>query len=301
MPDGRVFFVPGQAGAGIPVILPTIWDPYSGALHEVAVPWAAGRRSWTSSGACLLLDGRVFFMPSWADMVGQAYIYDPELDRLVPAGEPVVIGYNGCTLLQDGRVLLVPCYGVTSPLIYDPRADTMTVSAAVVPAELQTGMDYQAAQLLPDGRVLLLPLQATKPLIYDPAADSLAVVDVDLGGQSFGGCGAAGGRPGLPGEQLWRGCDGDLRPCDGQLQRHRRAGVGCRGGWHGGALLADGRVLCCRVSYSDLMYCRIFDPADGTYTQPPALTGAAGGGAGRLQGRLCAARRAGGLCAAVRA
>ena len=75
------------------------------------------------------------------DLTAQAYIYDPELDRVVPAGEAMVSGYNGCVLLPDGRVLLVPC-SATSPLIYDPRADTMTVSAAVTPAELQTGTDF---------------------------------------------------------------------------------------------------------------------------------------------------------------
>ena len=138
-------------------------------------------------GGCLLLDGRVFFLPSWASLTAQAYIYDPELDRLVPAGEAVVSGYNGCTLLPDGRVLLVPC-SATSPLIYDPRADSMTVSAAVTPAELQTGSDYAggvaaarragaAGAVRGDG----------KPLVYDPAADSLAVVDVDLGGGNCGG------------------------------------------------------------------------------------------------------------------
>ena len=48
-------------------------------------------------------------------------------------------GACGCVLLADGRVLLVPpC--ATSPLIYDPKADTITTSAAVTPAELQTGI-----------------------------------------------------------------------------------------------------------------------------------------------------------------
>ncbi|MFN8468274.1 MAG: hypothetical protein U0X20_22130 [Caldilineaceae bacterium] len=186
MADGRVFLIPGQAGTGLPVIPPMIWDPYTGALHEVAMPWTEGDGT-DLAGGCLLQDGRVFFMPAWGSTVGQAYIYDPELDRVVPAGAAVATGYGGCALMADGRVLLTPCSGVTSPLIYDPRADTMTASAAVVPEELQTGSDYGGAQLLPDGRVLLVPFAAPKPLIYDPDTDSLAAVDVDLGGNQCGG------------------------------------------------------------------------------------------------------------------
>ena len=42
MADGRVFFVPGQAGAGTAVIKPHIWDPYTGGMHQVEVPWVQG-------------------------------------------------------------------------------------------------------------------------------------------------------------------------------------------------------------------------------------------------------------------
>ncbi len=38
MADGRVFFVPGAAGATQGVILPHIWDPHTGAMHTVAAP-----------------------------------------------------------------------------------------------------------------------------------------------------------------------------------------------------------------------------------------------------------------------
>ena len=60
MADGRVFFVPGQAGAATAVILPHIWDPHTGAHAQVAVPWQAGDGD-EFLGGCLLLDGRVFF------------------------------------------------------------------------------------------------------------------------------------------------------------------------------------------------------------------------------------------------
>ena len=67
MADGRVFFVPGQAGGGTAVILPHIWDPYTGGMHVVAAPWRQGDGD-DFVGGCLLLDGRVFFMPSWASI-----------------------------------------------------------------------------------------------------------------------------------------------------------------------------------------------------------------------------------------
>ena len=69
-------------------------------------------------GACLLLDGRVFFAPSWASLTSQAYVYDPALEWVQAAGEAIVSGYNSCTLLADGRVLLVP-WSATAPLIDD--------------------------------------------------------------------------------------------------------------------------------------------------------------------------------------
>ena len=109
-------------------------------------------------------------------------------DRMEPAGEAIASGYNSCTLLPDGRVLIVP-WTATAPLIYDPQADTMTASAAATPPELQAGMDFTAGELLPDGRVLLVPNLAPGALVYDPGADSLATVGVELGGRAAGeGC-----------------------------------------------------------------------------------------------------------------
>ena len=185
MADGRVFFVPGQACIATAVIRPHIWDPHTGGMHQVAVPWVAGAGD-EFLGGCLLLDGRVFLMPSWASLTGQAYVYDPELDRVLPAGAPVVSGYNSCVLLPDGRVLLVP-WLATNLLIYDPKRDAITTSAAATPPELQTGADFAGGVLLPDGRVLLVPNNAPGALVYDPAADSVTAIPVDLGGECCGG------------------------------------------------------------------------------------------------------------------
>ncbi|MFO1130393.1 MAG: hypothetical protein U1E16_00045 [Hyphomicrobiales bacterium] len=260
--DGRVFFMPGQSGVRTAVIKPHIWDPHTGSMHQVEVPWEAGSGA-EFGGGCLLQDGRVFLVPAWTSASAQAYVYDPELDRLTPAGEAVVTGYNSCVLLPDGRVLLIP-WSATSPLLYDPRADTMTVSAAATPPELQTGADFTGGQLLPDGRVLLVPNQAPGALVYAPAADSLAVVAVDLGGASCGsGVLLPDGRVLLPisyGEGKTVIFDPETDSCPVTTPPSHP------GGYHaGGALLADGRVLVVAGQNGDLVDCRIWDPADDTY------------------------------------
>ena len=281
MPDGRVFLVPGAAGATQGVVLPHTWDPYTGALHAVPAPWEAGDGT-DFMGGCLLLDGRIFFPPSWASLTSQAYIYDPELDRLAPAGEAVVTGYNGCTLLPDGRVLLVPC-SATSPLIYDPRADSMTVAAAVTPPELQTGLDFAGAQLLPDGRVLLVPYAASKPLIYDVAADSLAVVDVDLGGGNCGGAVLLGDGRVLITLSSGSGMTVIFDPATDTCSVTTPPSH--PGGYHaGGALLADGRVLVVPGINGDLVDCRVWDPVTDTYAMVAELAALAAVGQGAYLG-----------------
>ena len=267
MADGRVFYVPGQTGAGTAVIKPHIWDPHTGAMHQVEVPWQAGGGDEFLSG-CLLLDGRVFLMPSWANPNGQAYVYDPELDRVAPAGEPLVSGYNSCVPLPDGRVLLVP-WSATNPLIYDPKRDAITTSAASTPAELQTGSDFAGGVLLGDGRVLLVPYNAPAALVYDPAADSLAAVAGDSGGANCGGgVLLADGRVLLP-INFGLGKTMIFDPTTDTITVTMPASA--TGGFAGGALLADGTVLLLPGTYSDLLECRIWEPATDTYTPAPEL------------------------------
>ncbi|MFN8463957.1 MAG: hypothetical protein U0X20_00340 [Caldilineaceae bacterium] len=266
MADGRVFFVPGQTGVRVAVIRPHIWDPHTGSMHQVDVPWEAGCGA-EFGGGCLLQDGRVFFVPSWSSAGAQAYVYDPQLDRLAPAGEAVVAGYNSCTLLSDGRVLIVPC-SATSPLIYDPRSDHICTSAAVTPADLQQGADFSAGQLLGDGRVLLVPYATTKPLIYDPAADSFSVVDVDLAGSNCAGAVLLGdGHVLLPiGYGSGMTVIFDPATDSGSITTPPSH----PGGYHaGGALLADGRVLLLPGQNGDLVDSRIWDPAADTYVPVP--------------------------------
>jgi hypothetical protein len=265
MADGRVFFVPGQVGVATAVIRPHIWDPHTGAMHQVDVPWVQGGGDEFLSG-CLLLDGRVFLMPSWANVNGQAYIYDPELDRVAPAGEPIVSGYNSCVPLPDGRVLLVP-WSATNPLLYDPKADAITTSAAATHPELQTGADFTGGVLLPDGRVLLVPTNAPSAMIYDPAADSLAVVAGELGGACCGGgVLLADGRVLLP-VNFGPGKTVIFNPATDTISVTTPPSAA--GGFAGGALLADGTVLLLPGTYADLLGCQIWDPATDTYAAAP--------------------------------
>ncbi len=114
----------------------------------------------------------------------------------------MVAGYSGCTLLADGRVLLVPC-SATSLLIYDPRSDTIRTSAAVTPPELQQGLGgascgsgvlladgralpavgpgaYLGGCVLPDGRVVFTPYYARHLVVWEPGLGAAYGRDVAL-------------------------------------------------------------------------------------------------------------------------
>ena len=177
-------------------------------------------------------------------------------------------GCNSCVPLPDGRVLLIP-WSATNPLIYDPKRDAITVSAASTPAELQTGADFTGGVLLPDGRVLLVPNNAPGALVYDPAADSLAAVAGDLGGACCGGgVLLADGRVLLP-INFGLGKTLIFDPATDTITVTTPPSAA--GGFAGGALLADGTVLLLPGTYSDLLECRIWDPQTDIYTPAPEL------------------------------
>ena len=289
MADGRVFFVPCMPGSDDPALVrPQIWDPHSGAVHEVAWDGTGGD---IYMGGCLLQDGRVFLMPE-AMGSGQAHIYDPELDRVMAAGEPIATGCMGCVVMADGRVLLVP-HAATSPLIYDPRADTMSTSQVVTPAELQTGMDFWGGVLLPDGRVLLVPHMATAAMVYNPADDTTAVIEADLQGTNYaGGVLLPDGRVFLVSYSGGTVFNVFFDPATDSLRVEAPAGY-VPGGWRCGLLLANGMVLLLPGMYGGWEDCRIFDPATGKYAQAPELAAVApaeiqayGGGAVLPDGRV---------------
>ena len=272
MADGRVFFVPGQTGGGTAVIKPHIWDPHTGGMHQVEVPWEAGGGD-EFLGGCLLLDGRVFLMP---------LVVHPQRRRPTSTirnstgccrpGAPCERRYNSCVLLPDGRVLLVP-WSATSPLIYDPKSDTITTSAAVTPAELQTGQDFRgrrAAARRP--RAAGAEQCGRGGAGLRPGDDSLAAVSRGIwqGAAAVAAC-------------CWPTAGCCCRSTLGTAKTlifdpatdtfHVDDGRSCRrsAGGRGGALLADGTVLLLPGTYSDLLECRIWDPATDTYAAAPEL------------------------------
>ena len=236
MADGRVFFVPGEIGGGSAIVRPHIWDPVTGSIHEVA--WDSPEPD-EYRGGVLLRDGRVFFMPHPWTMSGQARIYDPSLDRVIPAGQPISTGCCGCVLLSDGRVLMVP-YDNPSPLIYDPESDTVTASQVQVPSEVASGSAFYGGVLLPDERVLFVPYEATAALVYDPKTDSAITVAGPFNGSAY-----AGGIL-LPDGRVFlvRYMATDTCLFDPASDSCTVLPVGTLGlNWRGGVLLADGRVL----------------------------------------------------------
>ncbi len=205
-------------------------------------------------------------------------------------------GTTAARCCADGRVLLVP-WSATAPLIYDPQANTMTVSAASTPLELQTGADFTSGQLLGDGRVLLVPNLAPGALVYDPAADSLAPVAVELGGASCGsGVLLADGRVLLP-INYGEGRTVIFDPLTDTITV--TAPPSAAGMFGGGALLADGSVLLLPGVNSDLMDCRIWEPETDTYVAGAGVGGGAGDWAGGVCGWVRAAGWAGGVYAVL--
>lgn len=253
-------------------------------MHTVAVPWQAGDGS-DFLGSCLLLDGAGLLCA----VVGVAHepggtFHDPELHRLAPAGAAAVAGYNGCTLLADGRVLLVPC-NATNRRFTIPCSDTFSNSAAVTPVELQTGWTSVP------GSCCRMGAGATGA---QPGAQA---VDLRPGGGQRGG-----GRRGVGWGELWeRGAVGGWGGCycrsdswgEGKTVIFDPASdtiaVTAPPSHPGGYQwrrrpLADGRVLLLPGQNGDLVDCRIWDAEVDTYGAAPELVGVPAIGQGAYAG-----------------
>jgi hypothetical protein len=223
---------------GEPPIHPQIWDPQTGAVH--VVDWTAPVGT-NFMGGVLLHDGRVFFQPHQFSSFQQAQIYDPSLDRVMPAGEPICEGMCGSVVLHDGRVLLVPSIAA-HPLLYDPQRDEMVPSAASIPEEMFfDGGAYTGGVLLPDGRVLFVPNLATAVALYDPASDSITLIGQGMfSGEAYaGGVLLPDGRAFLVPFSQPETCIFD--PSTDSLTFSQ--GPEPPWTWRGGVLLPDGRVL----------------------------------------------------------
>jgi hypothetical protein len=263
--DGRVFFLPSDIGSAGQLRRAKIWDPLTGAVHTV--PWTVAPGA-SYNGGCLLQDGRVYFIPHADSTVTQPQIYDPELDRVLPAGPPLPANCMGCVLLPDGRVLLVPHAG-PHPLLYDPRADTLAVSQVDVSALSEGEAHFYGGVLLPDGRVLLVPYMASAAVVYDPLTDTAAIVTPPEPWEAEAFCGGVL----LPDGRVFLAPYGAAKawlfdPPTESFTVYEGIGYGlCAGG---AVLLPDGRAATL-PGIASVGEMRIFDPATGSYAEAPEL------------------------------
>ena len=140
MADGRVFLTPYSLSNSA-----RIYDPNTNTLTtpNVSLPSAI---SWRST---ILSDGRIVLVSNGSP---NAYIriYYPDLDILVTPSVTPATGVNGCSLLPNGKILLIP-QSKTTAQIYDPNIDTFTTSSAIFPST-----SYASAVLMPNGKTLLI-------------------------------------------------------------------------------------------------------------------------------------------------
>ena len=105
-------------------------------------------------GGVLLPDGRVLFVPLYADRI---VLYDPIEDKLSKGKDDLskyAGKYAGGVLLPDGKVVLVPT-STDHVGLYDPIEDKWIASTSVSDGSYSCGVP------LPDGRVALDPLTHT--------------------------------------------------------------------------------------------------------------------------------------------
>jgi hypothetical protein len=291
--DGRVLFLPADGGAASAPRRAKTWDPMTGAVYTTAFAVAGGE---VYNGAVLLQDGRVFCTPAPNCASGQPRIYDPELDRVLPAGAPLPGGCLGCVLLPDGRVLLVP-HGGPHPLLYDPRGDTLTVSQVDVSGLAEGGGYFHGGVLLPDGRVLLVPNLATAAVVYDPLTDTATTITPPEPWEREAFCGGVL----LPDGRVFLAPNAAAKawvfdPATGSFAVYEGLGFGLSA--TGAVLLADGRAALLPGQWG-VAEMQIFDPATGGYTTVPELLAcpaesmAYAGGIGLPDGRVVIAPRSG--------
>jgi len=84
-----------------------------------------------------------------------------------PAHGQGTSAFEGCVLLTDGRVLLVPSHSANIG-IYDPTANTYTNG----PAHGQGTGAFAGGCLLPNGKVILAPSDSANIGIYDPSTNT---------------------------------------------------------------------------------------------------------------------------------
>lgn len=160
LPDGRILMLPGVAQS-----VGVIWDPVADTASDTcSLQMVVAEGQNTSSGGCLLPDGRVFIVPSYGSV---AAIYDPLTNTAVSVsgvGEGLN-SVNRCCLLSNGRVFVFPRMGTLSYVV-DPVVGSVTGKTL--------GNAYGETLggcIMPDGRALLHSMSGTNAYTYDYRTD----------------------------------------------------------------------------------------------------------------------------------
>ena len=169
--------------------------------------------------------------------------------------------FSGCTMMPNGKVMLVPLYSTTIG-IYDPVEDTYTNG----PLHGKGTAAFNYSAMMPNGKVMLLPSRSTNIGIYDPVEDTYT--DGPLHGKgwdAFKDCTL------MPNGKVMLTPFGSANIgiydpvtntyTDGPTHgRGPQAFIGC-------AMMPNGKVM---LAPSRLTNIGIYDPVTNTYTNGPA-------------------------------
>lgn len=173
--------------------LNNIWADFQSALVAVMMASPAGTSSLSIVGQglfpqtlapnipILMLDGRVFLIPTFAPL--QGVIFNPKNNVIATSSNSFPSSLIGGVLLQDGRVFCVGS-GVACQ-IYNPITNTITAANCTPPSA-------SGGVLLPDGRVYIVPSNTTSARIYNPATDT-TIIPVGTFPTTSGGAAFCGG------------------------------------------------------------------------------------------------------------
>ena len=170
LPDGRVVFVPRDAGAI------GIFNPATNTYSTIGNLPGTGK----FVGGVLLPDGRVVFVPWNATAIG---IFNPSTNIYSTIGDvgAATLKYYGGVLLPNGQVVFVPNNGTTIG-IFNPATNVFSTIGG-----MPGGFAYAGGVLLPDGRVLFVPNGATTIGIFNPVTNSYSTIGDMPGNAAYQG------------------------------------------------------------------------------------------------------------------
>lgn len=167
LPGGRVLFAGGKTAAA------SMFDPADGSVSAVS---SMGRVR-SNHGAALLQDGRVLVVGGGEtlELAHSAEIYDPAADHWSDAAPTLTAWYSvgsssgnsPLPVLPDGRVLAIGSSTATAAEVYDPAADTWTMTPVAYP-------DAQTTLVADLGEGGVLQTTFTDSAIFDASTNTWA-------------------------------------------------------------------------------------------------------------------------------